>query len=75
MRVSLSQHARLRLREKNLTLGDVRKVLQERGSVHPSKKKRIEKGRALSGERINVVYTEARAGEFRIVSVVTPDRR
>jgi hypothetical protein len=33
----------------------------------------MEKGRALSGERINVVYTEAKAGEFRIVSVITPE--
>jgi hypothetical protein len=75
MRVSLSQHARLRLREKNLTVADVRNVLQGRGSAHPSKKKRTEKGRTLNGERINVVYTEARAGQFRIVSVITPDRR
>jgi hypothetical protein len=33
----------------------------------------MEKGRALSGERINVVYTDAKAGEFRIVSVITPE--
>jgi hypothetical protein len=29
----------------------------------------------VSGERINVVYTEAKAGQFRIVSAITPDRK
>lgn len=75
VRINLSNHARKRLREKGLTVADVRNVLQGRGASHPSPRKRTEKGRALSGERINVVYTEAKAGEFRIVSVVTPDRR
>ena len=50
-----------------------KRALQGRGPAHPSAKKRMEKGRALSGERINVVYTEAKAGEFRIVSVITPE--
>lgn len=75
MKIDLSNHARRRLREKGLTVVDVRSVLQSRGPSHPSSKKRMEKGRAISGERINVVYTEAKVGEFRIVSVVTPDRR
>jgi len=49
-------------------------VLQGRGPAHPSANKRTRKGRALSGERINVVvYTETKAGDFRIVSVITPD--
>lgn len=75
MKIDLSDHARRRLRDKGLTVADVRNVLQGRGPSHPSAKKRTEKGRAISGERIDVVYTEAKAGEFRIVSVVTPDRR
>jgi hypothetical protein len=75
MRITLSYHARQRLWEKGLTRADVRNVLEKRAATHPSQKKRTEKGRALSGERIHVVYTEANAGEFRIVSVVTPDRR
>jgi hypothetical protein len=75
MRVRLSKHASKRLRDRGLSVADVRNVLQGRGPAHPSAKKRTEKGRALSGERINVVYTEAKAGEFRIVSVITPDRK
>ncbi len=75
MKIDLSGHARRRLRGKGLTVADVRNVLQDRGPSHPSAKKRTALGRATSGERINVVYTEAKAGEFRIVSVVTPDRR
>jgi hypothetical protein len=51
-----------------------KRALLGRGPAHPSAKKRMEKGRALSGERINVVvYTEAKAGDFRIVSVITPE--
>lgn len=75
MKISLTAHARLRLREKGLTVADVRNVLQGRGSAHPSARKRTEKGRAASGERINVVYTEEKAEVFRIVSVITPDRK
>ncbi len=73
--INLSNHARKRLREKGLTVTDVRNVLQGRGPTHPSAKKRTQKGTAVSGERINVVYTEAKAGQFRIVSVITPDRK
>jgi hypothetical protein len=75
VKVYLSKHARKRLRERGLTVADVRNVLQGRGPAHPSAKKRTQKGRAVSGERINVVYTEAKAGQFRIVSVITPDRK
>jgi hypothetical protein len=75
MKISLSRHGRRRLRDKGFTVADVRNVLQGRGPSHPSAKKRTEKGRAISGERVNVVYTEAKAGDFRIVSVVTPDRK
>lgn len=75
MKIDLSNHARRRLRDKGLTVADVRNVLRGRGPSHPSAKKRTEKGRAISGERIDVVYTEVKAGRFRIVSVVTPDRR
>jgi uncharacterized DUF497 family protein len=75
VKINLSNHARLRLREKGLTIADVRNVFRARGGGHPSEKKRVEKGRALSGERLNVVYTEVKAGDFRIVSVITPDRK
>jgi uncharacterized DUF497 family protein len=75
VKINLSDHARRRLREKGLTVADVRNVLQGRGPAHSSAKKRTQKGRAVSGERINVVYTEAKAGQFRIVSVITPDRK
>ena len=76
MRITLSRHARQRLWEKGLTRADVRNVLENRAAAtHPSQKKRTEQGRALSGERIHVVYTEVKAGEFRIVSVITPDRK
>jgi hypothetical protein len=75
--INLSEHARRRLREKGLTVLPTRpqRALQDRGPAHPSAKKRTQKGRALSGEIINVVvYTEAKAGDFRIVSVITPER-
>ena len=76
MKIELTHHARKRLREQRLTIDDVRNVLKSRGGQsYPSKKKRVQGGRALSGEKVNVVYTEEKAGEFRIVSVVTPDRR
>ena len=75
MKIDLTDHARKRLRQRGLTVADVRNVLWGRAPTHPSPKKRTEKGRALSGERIDVVYTEAKAGNFRIVSVVTPDRK
>jgi hypothetical protein len=75
VQIYLSAHARKRIREKGLTVADVRSVLQGRGPAHPSAKKRKARGRAISGERIEVVYTEAKAGQFRIVSVITPDRR
>ncbi len=75
MEIDLSNHARRRLREKGLTKADVENVLRRRPHSHPSAKKRTEKGRALTGERIDVVYTEKKAGKFRIVSVVTPDRK
>jgi hypothetical protein len=29
-------------------------------------------GRTLDGRRLEVMYTEAKAGEVRVVSVVTP---
>ncbi len=75
MEIDLSNHARRRLREKGLTKADVENVLRRRPRSYPSAKKRTEKGRALSGERIDVVYTEKKAGKFCIVSVVTPDRK
>jgi hypothetical protein len=56
-------------------MADIRHVLLNRASTHPSRRKRVERGRALNGERLEVVYTETTAGSFHIVSVKKPDRR
>jgi uncharacterized DUF497 family protein len=75
MRITLSRHARRRMRERAVAMADIRHVLMNRGPSHPSRRKREERGRALNGERLEVVYTEVSAGVFHIVSVKKPDRR
>ena len=37
--------------------------------MHFSPNKRVHTGRAIDGRRLEVMYTEAKAGEVRIVSV------
>jgi hypothetical protein len=37
--------------------------------MHFSPNKRVHTGRTLDGRRLEVMYTEAKAGEVRIVSV------
>jgi uncharacterized DUF497 family protein len=62
------------MRERGVTMADVRNVLSGRGPAHPSARKRVQAGRGVGGARLEVVYTEATTGEFRVVSVRTPDR-
>jgi hypothetical protein len=69
MRITLSGHARKRMRERNVFREDIEHVLSERAAAHPSPRKRTIRGRTLGGMRIEVVYTEARVGEFHIVTV------
>jgi hypothetical protein len=69
MRVTLSEHARKRMRERNVSREDIEHVLSSRGSAHPSPRKRTLRGHSLGGVRLEVVYTEARASEFHIVTV------
>ena len=53
-------------------MADIRNVLNGRPPMHPSPNKRVQMGRTLDGRRLEVMYTEAKAGEVRVVSVVTP---
>ncbi len=74
MRVTYSNHADKRMRERNVSRYDVRHVLTGRRFEPPSPKKRTVTGRALAGHRLEVVYTQARQAEFHIVTVKLPDR-
>ncbi len=69
MRVTYSGHARKRMRERNVSALDIRHALSGRGPSYPSPKKRTHRGRTLGGARLEVVYTEERRQEFRIVTV------
>lgn len=69
MQITLSHHARRRMRERNVSVEDIEHVLSGRGPAHPSRKKRKVRGRDLRGRRLEVVYTEATAGRFHIVTV------
>lgn len=76
MRVTLSNHARRRMRERNVPSEDVEHVMAGRSSAtaHPSPKSRTLRGRTLGGARLEVVYTEARPEQFHIVTVKLLDR-
>ena len=50
-------------------MADIRNVLNGRPQMHFSPNKRIHTGQALDGRRLEGIYTEAKAGEVRIVSV------
>jgi hypothetical protein len=69
MRVSLSGHARKRMGERNVSREDIEHILAGRERSHPSPKKRTFRGRTLGGVSVEVVYTEARASEFHIITV------
>lgn len=74
MRITLSGHARKRMRERNVSFGDIEHELSGRGPEHPGSRKRTIRGRSLGGRRLEVVYTEAQADQFHIVTVKTLDR-
>jgi hypothetical protein len=76
VRITYTHHAQRRMRERAVSAADVRRVLANRPPQRsfPSPRKRSERGRASSGALLEVVYTEEKAGEFRIVTVITPDR-
>ena len=72
MKITPIRHAHRRMRERRVTVADIRNVLNSRPPMHFSPNKRVHTGRALDGRRLEVMYTEAKAGEVRVVSVVTP---
>jgi len=74
LRVTLSNHARRRMRERNVPSEDVEHVMAGREPAHPSPKSRTLRGRTLGGARLEVVYTEARPEQFHIVTVKLLDR-
>lgn len=74
MGVTLSGHARKRMRQRNISREDIEHVLAGRGAEHPSPRKRALRGRDRGGRRLEVVYTEARSGQFHVVTVKTLDR-
>lgn len=73
MEITFSGHARRRMRERNVSREDIETVLSGH-SEHPSPRKRTRRGRSLGGRRLEVVYTEATAGQFHIVTVKVLDR-
>lgn len=75
MRITLSGHARKRMRERNISREDVQHVLSDRGQAHPSVRKRVLRGRSVGGRRLEVVYTEGTAEQFHIVTVKDLERR
>ena len=57
-------------------MAEIRNVLGGRPQMHPSPNKRVHTGRTLDGRKLEVMYTEAKAGEVRIVSGPRrPDRQ
>ena len=69
MKITPTPHGHRRMHERRVTVADIRNVLGGRPPMHPSPIKRVHTGRALDGRRLEVMYTEAKAGEVRIVSV------
>jgi hypothetical protein len=72
MKITPIRHGHRRMRERRVTVAEIRNVLNGRPQMHPSPNKRVHTGRTLDGRRLEVMYTEAKAGEVRVVSVVTP---
>jgi hypothetical protein len=69
MKITPTPHGHRRMHERRVTVADIRYVLNGRPQMHFSPNKRVHTGRALDGRRLEVMYTEAKAGEVRIVSV------
>jgi len=72
MKITPTPHGRMRMHERRVTVADIRNVLNGRPQMHFSPNKRVQTGRTLDGRRLEVMYTEAKAGEVRIVSVRAP---
>jgi hypothetical protein len=72
MKITPTPHGHRRMHERRVTVADIRNVLRGRPPMHFSPNKRVHTGRALDGRRLEVMYTEAKAGEIRIVSVAAP---
>ena len=72
MKITPTPHAHRRMHERRVTVADIRNVLNSRPKMHFSLNKRVHTGRARDGRRLQVMYTEAKAGEVRIVSVAAP---
>jgi hypothetical protein len=72
MNITPTPHGHGRMHERSVTVADIRNVLNGRPPMHPSPNKRVYTGLALDGRRLEVIYTEAKAGEVRIVSVAAP---
>ena len=69
MKITPIRHGHRRMREWRVTVADIRNVLNGRPQMNFSPNKRVHTGRTLDGRRLEVMYTEAKAGEVRIVSV------
>lgn len=69
MKITPTPHTRSRMHERSVTVADIRNILNSRPPMHFGPNKRVHTGRALDGRRLEVMYTEAKAGEVRIVSV------
>jgi hypothetical protein len=72
MKITPTPHGHRRMHERRVTVADIRNVLNSRSPMHFSPNRRVHTGRALDGRRLEVIYTEAKAGEVRIVSVAAP---
>jgi len=72
MKITPIRHGHRRMRERGVTVADIRNVLNSRPPMHASPNKRVHTELALDGRRLEVTYTEAKAGEVRIVSVAAP---
>ncbi len=62
MRITLSSHARKRMRERNVSREDIEHVLSGRATTHPSPRKRTFRGRSLGGARNIADSTQALSG-------------
>ena len=73
MYITYSNHARKRMRERNVSGQDVYHVMAtliaKRSSQHPSARKRTTRGNTLRGTRVEVVYTETESQRFHIVTI------
>jgi hypothetical protein len=69
MKITPTPHGHRRMHERRVTVADTRNVLGGRYPMHFSPHKRVHTGWALDGRRLEVMYTEVKVGEVRIVTV------